>query len=299
MRCCRGPNVPALPNSHATGRGLGGGARIGASGESRALAPRFVPLEDAWESPLGRPGGAASPGTGDQAAGSVTSGSRAPRLHSCGEEFLLLTLPSLLCSARTATTARAKAALSPGPGSAFGVLERVQQCRPAQRGGAGRGRHCCPRATWLPLTARSGPSQLGGSDLVRSRACQRLNPTPPVAHFPGLSFPLPPVPLLPIWAAPGLLHGFRGTEALPTAGASAPLPPRGPGWGRLCAARSEAAEPGQWQAPGTSGTHRGAGRGRPGTLLLGVGSDCRHHWAARWGAPSTADPRDGRSSRCP
>lgn len=115
---------PTPPNSHATRRGLGGEARIGASGESRALGARFVPLEDAWESPLGRPGGAASLGTGDRAAGSVTSGSRAPRLHSCGEEFLLLTLPSLLCSATTARAA--KAALSPGPGSAFGVLERVQ-----------------------------------------------------------------------------------------------------------------------------------------------------------------------------
>lgn len=238
-----------------------GGARIGASGESRALGARFVPLEDAWESPLGRPGGAASPGTGDRAAGSVTSGSRAPRLHSCGEEFLLLTLPSLLCSARTATTARAKAALSPGPGSAFGVLERVQQCRPAQRGGAGRGRHCCPRATWLPLTARSGPSQLGGSDLVRSRACQRLNPTPPVARFPGLSFPLPPVPLLPIWAAPGLLHGFRGTEALPTAGASAPLPPRGPGWGGCaqCAVRPLSLANGRHPAPAAPTGAREAG----------------------------------------
>lgn len=186
-------------------------------------------------------------------------GSRAPRLHSCGEEFLLLTLPGLLCSARTARAA--KAALSPGPGSAFGVLERVQQCRPAQRGGAGRGRHCCPRATWLPLTARSGPSQLGGSDLVRSRACQRLNPTPPVARFPGLSFPLPPVPLLPIWAAPGLLHGFRGTEALPTAGASAPLPPRGPGWGGCaqCAVRPLSLANGRRPAPAAPTGAREAG----------------------------------------
>lgn len=116
-------------------------------------------------------------------------------------------------------------------------------------------------STWLPLTARSGPSQLGGSDLVRSRACQRLNPTPPVARFPGLSFPLPPVPLLPIWAAPGLLHGFRGTEALPTAGASAPLPPRGPGWGGCaqCAVRPLSLANGRHPAPAAPTGAREAG----------------------------------------
>lgn len=165
---CSCPTPP--PRIHMLlGEALGG-ARIGASGESRALGARFVPLEDAWESPLGRPGGAASPGTGDRAAGSVTSGSRAPRLHSCGEEFLLLTLPSLLCSATTARAA--KAALSPGPGSAFGVLERVQQCRPAQRGGAGRGRQA--RTAW---GCGEGPPLLPVSHVASADCALRPLPT--------------------------------------------------------------------------------------------------------------------------
>lgn len=129
-------------------------------------------------------------------------------------------------------------------------------------------------STWLPLT-RSGPSQLGGSDLVRSRACQRLNPTPPVARFPGLSFPLPPVPLLPIWAAPGLLHGFRGTEALPTAGASAPLPPRGPGWGGCAqrAVRPLSLANGRRPAPAAPTGARGAGGRGPSSSGSGMTAD--------------------------
>lgn len=58
-----------------------------------------------------------------------------------------------------------------------------------------------------------------------------------------------------------------------------------PRLGRLCAVRSEAAEPGQRQAPGTSGTHRGTGGRGPSSSGSGVTADTTGPHAAGHQAP--------------